>query len=150
MTARPVARIRPLVIGVLTAGLLSTAFACGTSVMSLEVGQCVDDSAQDEETVSALPVVDCAQPHNGEVYAVPTLADGEFPGDTAIEVQAQDLCAGKAFEDYVGKPFEDSETYFSTIVPSAESWADGHRDIVCLLQNEAGTRTTGSLRGSDR
>jgi hypothetical protein len=150
MTARPVPRIRPLVVGVLTAGLLSTAFACGTSVMSLQVGQCVNDKEQDEETVSTLPVVDCAQPHTGEVYALPVLADGEFPGDAAVGEKADELCSGKEFEDYVGMSYEESVTHISSIVPSAESWDGGHREIVCLLQNEEGTPTTGSLRGSNR
>lgn len=141
---------RRLAAGLLTAAAVAAVSACGqTSVLNLEVGQCI--SAQtDEDEVSSVPVVDCAEPHSGEIYALPQVPDGEFPGDAALQQSAQDLCAGQDFTTYVGVPYEESEVYFSYLVPSADTWDDGDREIVCLLTNQEGTDTTGSLRGANR
>ena len=44
-----------------------TAAACGQSVFALEVGQCFNDPSSTEE-VSSVSTVDCAEPHNNEVF----------------------------------------------------------------------------------
>lgn len=51
----------------LAAGALFSVAACGgTSVLSLEVGQCITETAT-EDQVSSVPVVECTEPHNGEI-----------------------------------------------------------------------------------
>ena len=116
-----------------------------TSVFQLEIGQCISSETGGEE-VASVPIVDCGQPHEAEIYALPNLPDGEFPGDEAMTETAQDECAGQAFTDYVGVPFEDSEFEISFLQPSAETWADGDREIACLITSTE----PGSVRGSNR
>ncbi len=134
--------------GPLVALLLLALAACGTSVLDLEIGECVTgDTAAG--LLTQVPVVDCAEPHRGEVFALPTLPDGGFPGDEAIAAQARRLC-DEAFEPYVGLGYRDSQIFYSTLAPSARTWAGGDREIVCLLVDEFGADLRGSLRGSAR
>lgn len=150
MISRLPVRTRRLAAGVLLAGAVAAVSACGgTSVLSLEVGQCVTDQASGDE-VSSVPVVDCAEPHYGEIYALPQVPDGPFPGDEALQQTAQELCAGQDFQTYVGVPYEQSEIFFSTIVPSEDTWEDGDREVVCILTDRERTDITGSLRGANR
>ena len=151
MTARPHSPARRLAAGVLLAAAVAAVSACGgdTSVLSLEVGQCINTETEGE--VSSVPVVDCAETHNGEIYSLPQLPDGDFPGDEAVRQSADQLCAGQDFQTYVGKPYQESEIYYSALTPTDETWDDGDREIVCiLLSDEAGSASTGSLRGVNR
>jgi len=116
-----------------------------TSVFQLEVGQCVN-SETGEDQVSSVPIVECDQPHQAEIYALPQLPDGAFPGDEALTETAQDECGGQAFTDYVGVPYERSEFEITFLQPSAETWADGDREIACLITSTE----PGSVRGSNR
>ncbi len=143
--------LRRIAAAVLTAGALATVSACGgTSVLSLEVGQCITGQTDGEDQVSSVPVVDCAEPHTGEIYSLPQLPDGDFPGDDAVQTSAGELCSGQDFQTYVGKSYEESEIYFSFLVPTEGTWADGDREIVCYLVNQDNSDITGSLRGANR
>lgn len=150
MTARPLSPARRLAAGVLLTAALAAVSACGdTSVLSLEVGQCINTETEGE--ISSVPVVDCAETHNGEVFSLPQLPDGDFPGDDAVRQSADQLCAGQDFQTYVGKPYEESAIYYSALTPTDETWDDGDREIVCfLLADQNGSESTGSLRGANR
>lgn len=144
--------LRRAATALLAAGALALLSACGgTSVLSLEVGQCISDTAQ-EDQISTVPVVDCAEPHAGEIFALPELPDGDFPGEQFVSDQAEQLCAGQAFQDYVGVAYQQSEIYYSALLPSAESWdQQDDREIVCILANQDGSpMSPGSLRGANR
>ena len=151
MTARPLSPARRLAAGVLLTAALAAVSACGgeTSVLNLEVGQCVNTEAEGE--VSSVPVVDCAETHNGEIFSLPQLPDGDFPGDESVRQSANELCAGQDFQTYVGKTYQESAIYFSALTPTTETWGDGDREIVCILTaDETGSQSTGSLRGANR
>ncbi len=121
--------------------------ACGQSVFDIAVGQCIN--LPDGQEVTNVETVDCAQPHQAEAYHTFDVADGEFPGQTAIADQADTNCEA-AFEGYVGVSFQDSELFFQTLTPTQESWAQGDREVVCLLVTGDGTDLTGSQRDSNR
>jgi uncharacterized RDD family membrane protein YckC len=113
------------------------------SVFSLRVGDCFDfDSRAEVRTVHVVP---CADPHVYEAFAMPALADGAYPGDISTDAEAR--CVG-LFEDYVGSGYDQSAWYFTYIHPTPDSWAQGDRDVLCALHNQAGTTVTGSARGS--
>lgn len=152
MTARPHSPARRLAAGVLLTAALAAVSACGdTSVLSLEVGQCTTELAAGEDSVSSLPTVDCSEPHTGEIYSLPQLPDGDFPGEAALQETAGQLCSGQDFQTYVGKPYDESTVYLQFLVPSEDTWEDGDREIVCILTaDEAGSESTGSLRGANR
>lgn len=131
------------------AALLMLALAaCGTSALDLEIGECVT-AGTTVGLVTQVPTVDCAEPHRGEVFALPLLPDGAFPGDEEIAAQARRLC-DQAFEPYVGLDYQDSRIFYSTLAPGARTWADGDREIVCILVDEFGADLRGSLRGAAR
>lgn len=137
---------------VLAAGALALLSACGgTSVLSLEVGQCISDQTPEGEQVSTVPIVDCAEPHVGEIYALPRLPDGGFPGAESVSASAQTLCAGPEFQTFVGVPIDQTTLDVNFLLPSAETWNDkDDREIVCIVVDGDRTPTTGSLRGANR
>lgn len=125
--------------------------ACGSSegdVFSLSVGDCFDDPDSVEQ-ISQVPIVDCDEPHDNEVYALFDLPDGDFPGDDAVQEAAADGCLGSRFESFVGTPYLESELWASALWPTSDSWAAGDREVVCFLY-EPGTTLTGSQRGANR
>jgi hypothetical protein len=144
--------LRRATTAVLAAGALALLSACGgTSVLDLEVGQCITDETPEGEQVTSVPVVECSEPHAGEIYALPQLPDGEFPGEQAVSDQGDQLCSGQAFQDYVGVAYQESEIFYSALLPSTETWAEGDREIVCILANQDGSPLApGSLRGANR
>jgi hypothetical protein len=123
----------------------TSAEAEDTSVFDLEVGQCLNTET-DEGEVSEVPIVDCSQPHQGEIYALPQLPDGAFPGDDAVAQAAEQECAGQAFTDYVGVPYQESEFEVTFLLPNADSWSGGDREIACVVASTE----PGSVRGSNR
>lgn len=122
--------------------------ACGTGPFDPQVGECVTTGAT-AGVVTQLPVVDCAGPHRGEVFALPQLPDGAFPGVEQVAAQARRLC-DEGFKPYVGIGYQDSQIFYSTLTPSARTWADGDREVVCLLVDEFEADLRGSLRGAAR
>lgn len=123
-----------------------------TPLRQLTVGECVDFGAavaSDDGTVggegtSALPQVDCAQEHDGEVYAVSESRLDGFDEDALI-AEADELCYAE-FEGYVGTPYGDSTLYYSIVYPTGSTWNQGDRMLACVLVAE--TRSTGSAAGS--
>ncbi|KTR95311.1 hypothetical protein NS220_06435 [Microbacterium testaceum] len=117
-----------------------------TEFLSLQVGQCLDDVSSGFITSDNL--VDCGLPHTYEVFGGFTVPDGAFPGDDAITASAQEQCDA-AFQSYIGVSYADSTLEYNYIGPSSETWAQGDREISCLVTDPAG-ETTGSLQGSAR
>ena len=113
-------------------------------VFEIAVGDCMTDSTAGE--VSDVPVVPCAEPHTSEVYHTFDVPDGDFPGDFT---QATEEGCLPAFQTFVGMAYEESVLDFTTLEPTAGSWADGDREIVCLIVDPAG-ETTGTLQGANR
>jgi hypothetical protein len=116
-------------------------------VFTIAVGDCLNDGGVDGE-VTTVPTVDCAEPHDSEAYASILMPDGEFPGDSVVEDFAVEECTA-AFDSFVGLAYADSTLSFSYYYPTAESWTNGDREILCLLVDPAG-QVTGSLKGAAR
>ena len=121
--------------------------ACvGSGVFTLEVGTCFDDTG--ESQVSSVPEVDCAEPHDNEVFAVFDYTETDtFPGNEALDAAATDLCIAQ-FQDYVGAAYIDSTLEVFPIIPTGTSWEDGDREVICALYNNDFSKLTGSMRGS--
>jgi hypothetical protein len=123
---------------------------CGgsQSVFSLTVGTCFDD--QDNGPISSVPEVDCAEPHDNEVFAlIDYTATDEFPGTSQINDIGRQLCL-EQFEAFVGIDYQDSALEVFPITPTEGSWADGDREIICALYNLDLSKLTGSMRGAAR
>jgi hypothetical protein len=155
MAGRPAPRSRRShALAALLAVLLA---ACGggdggtdTSVFRIRPGDCFNDPEPGRQ-LDQVDVTPCDQPHDNEVFGVVEhpAADIPFPGHDAIVAHAEQACPAP-FADYVGMAYDQSRFSLFPIVPSAETWTQGDRQIICALyDNEAG-KLTGSVRGSAR
>jgi Septum formation/Protein of unknown function (DUF2510) len=119
------------------------------NVGDLKVGDCLADSLTGGgEAIFTVETVPCSEPHSGEIYAV-VIPRGDYPGDEAMAVQADELCNAE-FESFVGLPYEESVLYFTYLHPSdQESWNAGDREVVCTVYDPAGD-TTGTLADANR
>lgn len=118
-------------------------------VFSIVVGDCLDDAAIVDDVVATVPIVDCAEPHDSEVFASHDVDGVEFPGDAELDEALTAFCQGDAFEEFVGVPWLDSELETSGYYPTESSWANGDRELLCVIRDDSGP-TTGSLEGAGR
>ena len=123
-----------------------------TDVFSLAVGDCLNDLDANGE-VSAVPKVECSEPHDSEVYLSVIMEDGEFPGAEAITTASEEGCLG-AFDSFVGAPYETSLVDYNYYQPTESTWAAGDREILCIVMeydaNGEPVKTVGSLAGTGK
>jgi hypothetical protein len=127
------------------------AAACSGNVVSLSVGECFDDWEGSLEgatqQISEVPLVDCALPHDNEVYSVSLMPAGDYPGDQAVEDWTINRCLD-SFDPYVGMAYADSILDFGGLFPTQDSWAGGDLEVMCFLWHTAYIPMTGSMQGS--
>ena len=141
-------RLRSLVATLLLALIVG---GCGIqSAFDIENGQCFDGGEADSE-VMTVTQRDCAEPHEKEVFAVFDYPNppNDYPGDQAIEDAVFARCVPE-FKSFVGTDWESSELDFFYLVPTAETWGRGDREIVCAVIHPNDEKLTGSMRGSNR
>ncbi|WP_435736898.1 septum formation family protein [Cellulosimicrobium sp. PMB13] len=118
-------------------------------VFSLTVGDCTtdpEDVGTEAAEVTTVPVVPCAEPHDNEVYASTMLPDGDYPGEDAVLESADTHCYD-AFAGFVGTAYEDSVYDYWPMYPTSESWAQGDREVLCLVYHGELEPVTGTLEG---
>ncbi len=144
-------RARPLVaafVGLVLAVVAIVAVGCQGNVFSLKVGECFSGAASGQ--VSDVNKVDCSVAHDSEVFSVVDYPSppSDFPGSAAMEAAASARCPTD-FQAYVGIDAATSSYGIGQLVPTAESWAQGDRQLVCLLHSATtGTTLTGSAKGT--
>ena len=90
---------------------------------AVALGDCIDEpddaaDSEDEVTdVDSVRAVPCDAPHDGEVYSVFDLPDGDYPGEDEIVSTGDERCL-EDFEAFVGVPYDDSKYDFTTLFPS--------------------------------
>lgn len=116
-----------------------------TDVGVLEPGDCLDlPFMHGKDGLDRL--VPCERRHDSEVIHRIELTGDRFPGDRAIDRRAR-ACTGKPFQEYVGIAYRESRLTGHYFYPTRESWRDGDRTIVCLV-NDPTVRLKGSVKGS--
>ncbi|MGV0870094.1 septum formation family protein [Corynebacterium kalidii] len=116
----------------------------------LAVGDCVADMGQLDGT-GEIDVVDCAEPHAGEVYAQADIAGKTlFPGADPLGQEAGEICGGDAFTGYVGLGYDVSSLDVVTMMPSKESWAQDDRTVTCVVTDPNLGQIEGTLAQSWR
>ncbi|WP_382305211.1 septum formation family protein [Herbiconiux sp. UC225_62] len=115
-----------------------------TDVFTLSVGQCLNDT--DGTEVTEVPIVDCADEHDFEVYGEFELAGDEYPGDDAIDEQADAQCLD-LFQPFVGISYDDSVYGYTYFTPTEGSWTDGDDRLVSCLIGMPNEKVTGTLQG---
>ena len=82
--------------------------------------------------------VGCDQPHQVELierFDVDGPPRAPYPSEQQVRDDANNRCT-RAFATYVGTPYEASRLRYTYFYPSAASWADGDRTVICLLIGE--------------
>jgi hypothetical protein len=120
-------------------GVEQTSVGAYDKVKDGGIGTCFNDFGTPK-------VVDCAQPHDGELVGVETLSGDTYPGETAVQNQADDRC-GKLLDSYLSEEAaqEDQGIYYA--YPTASSWLTGDREIICALTGQDNAKLTGSHKG---
>ena len=139
-----------ILAGLLGIALLATACSSGDSVFELQVGDCFDDEYVNGEIpseISDVPLVDCSDLHDNEVYAVFEVNDASYPGQSALDATADEGCFVR-FEPYVGRDYYESSLDFIYMTPTSDSWDEGDREVVCVLYAMDLSKLTGSMRSS--
>ncbi|MDO9398555.1 MAG: septum formation family protein [Herbiconiux sp.] len=116
-----------------------------TDVFTLAVGDCLNDTEGTE--VTEVPIVDCSAEHDFEVYSEFELEGDEFPGDDAIDSEADAQCLA-AFDGFVGIAYDDSQYGYTYFTPTEGSWTDGDDRLVSCLIGDPNGKITGSLAGA--
>jgi hypothetical protein len=108
----------------------------------VSVGDCISESG----------TIDCEEPHLSEVFFVgvhPAGPNDPYPGDAALDDHVVQICVPE-FQRYVGIPVEQSALDFSWYRPSAETWVQGDRQIVCTVANADQSALVGRVRQTAR
>lgn len=114
-------------------------------VVTIMVGDCLNVRGTTGD-VSEVAVIDCHIAHDSEAFKSVMMADGDFPGETAVHAEAVSECTS-AFTSFVGLDYESSSLDFSYYIPTEESWASSDREILCLVVDPNG-KTTGTLEAA--
>lgn len=115
-------------------------------VFNFVVGDCLTGMPEGS-SIDKATGTPCDQPHEFEVYAETYLSNDSETVPTDIETQADEFCL-ENFEPFVGLPYQDSALGFMTLVPTAESWEQGDKELTCLIGADATIST--SLKNSKR
>jgi hypothetical protein len=125
-----------------TAGQAPTSGTVSSS--DLQPGDCVN-GLREYGNRGSLSVVPCAQPHQGEVFAVFDLAPGAFPGQPNVDDEASSGCNDR-FGYY--SSLDPSGEGLLIISPAASGWNHGDRNVTCIATPLDRGLTTGSIRSS--
>jgi Domain of unknown function (DUF4190)/Septum formation len=112
-------------------------------VQQLAPGQCLN-GLQESSAIRDLPVVPCTQPHEGEVFAVFNLPDGDFPGDQQVAKLAEDGCVDRV-ETHAKKAADDPNLEIYFLHPTQTSWRLGDQGVTCVAMSSTG-KVTGSIQ----
>jgi hypothetical protein len=115
-------------------------------VFDVQVGDCLGGETAEGE-ISSVEATPCTEPHAEEIFASVTVADGEYPGQEALDAEAE-KCVSE-FTEFVGMAYEESVLEINYMTPTEDSWALDDREILCTIYDPAG-ETTGTLSGANR
>lgn len=125
------------------AGTVAESGAAG--VQDLRVGDCLRD-LEKVDVVFSVNAVPCAQPHNGEVFAVFDLAAGVFPGEPEVSRLSGEGC-GARLTDYVGGPVDGAGLEVFYLHPVEVTWElERGRSVTCIALTAEDV--TGSVKGT--
>jgi len=110
---------------------------------SVQLGDCLD--LPQDGTFSDLTVVGCNQAHDSEITNVFDMPDGTFSQDDIDTAGNQ--CEAAA-QSYVGPNYQTLGLDWNYFSPTSDSWAQGDREIDCLVYTLSGNPDlTSSVKG---
>jgi hypothetical protein len=114
------------------------------SAFDLKVGHCLN-RLKEGHVRTDLPAVPCAEPHEGEVFAIFDLPAGPYPGDAKVGDDAERGCSDR-FEGYAPSAVNDTALELFLLHPTERSWAQGDHEVSCVATDPTKKRT-GSIKG---
>lgn len=127
------------IVGSVLQGVIGKGNVTATDVA---VGDCLAE-IPDGEKVIRVQTVGCDKPHAGEVFAVITMPDGDFPGEAAV-VAYHERC-GPELSTYSPAAMSDDSVQLYVLYPTADTWANGDRAVTCIATLDP--PRTGSIKG---
>ena len=112
----------------------------------VQVGDCFNDVSSYDEGIMSVPGVPCSDPHDNETFAVFDLSIDSFPEEDAMYDLAYNSCM-QHFERFVGNDYDSSTLEITTMYPSAESWNQNDREVVCAVYDMDENKLVGSAEG---
>ena len=111
-------------------GFIISALDGREPVQGIAVGDCF--IVGEAEEINEVPVVDCAEEHDSELFARVTITSfgGPYPNDDALFEWLFDECLDQ-FPAYVGEPYETSNYWIDMFIPTEASWGEGDRIGLC-------------------
>jgi hypothetical protein len=142
----------PVFAATLIAASLTGCSSGSHSVFEMEVGMCFNaETSSEPVSVGEVPTVACSEPHDAEVFYIFNLADIPAYDEEAVTSQGFDGCVAH-FQEYVGVDYyadEAADLGIYGLYPSATTWADDDREIVCSIASiNEGEKLTGSVKDS--
>ncbi|WP_159623094.1 septum formation family protein [Ruania rhizosphaerae] len=122
-----------------------TASPGAVSEFDLTVGQCLDAYELGDPE---MPLADCADPHQFEVFAQEESAEEDYPGEEEMTTAGDEFCR----ESLLAELPEDLDTtpvVYRTISPSPETWETGDRRLTCIVGVDEGYTMTGSFTSGE-
>lgn len=127
------------IVGVVVIALVAKDNVIATN---LKVGDCIADVPTSSRVVT-LPTADCNQPHGGEVYAVLTMPDGDYPGTSVID-EWQNKCP-EELQTFSPPAMTDDTVGVFVLYPTQETWDQGDRSVQCIATLDP--KRSGSIKG---
>jgi hypothetical protein len=124
---------------------VSSSVPTGVYIEALVVGECFDDTSDEDEVARTACTVD----HDGELYAVVTLPAQTWPGDEKVGDLGEAACDEK-FKPYVGIDVDDSELDPVAWYPERAGWNSGDRNVYCTAYGPFGDPLDQTVKGSKR
>jgi len=131
-----------VIAAIVGVGFLVAAMKDTTIATEMKLGDCITDVPTDSRVLT-LPTIDCAQPHGGEVYAVITMPDGDYPGQAKID-QYQNQCPDK-LAAFSPDAMTDDSVGIYVLYPTPETWERDDRTVTCIATLDP--KRAGSLKG---
>jgi hypothetical protein len=114
--------------------------ATGTSasIDTLAIGACYRLASEDRtaDSIGDVDVVDCATPHDGQVYAKVPLNFADYPGDAALSSAADTGCGAQdtvALDPAVRAVDTISPAWYG---PLEADWADSPHVAACVIESD--------------
>jgi Septum formation len=112
------------------------------AVFSLRAGDCINSSPNG----LSVTILSCATPHEAEVFATFSLTGSSWPGEVAVQQQANNGCANR-IASYLDPQLLTAGLIQQYVYPNQDAWQANVRTVVCEVSSPSGT-LSGSVRNS--
>ena len=99
----------------------------------LEVGDCLVDATTAAGVVKSFDRIDCDKRHDGEVFTIIKLKGDRFPGTKVVSGKGQRGCRARLRRQATAGEFAKRQLGFKFVYPTRQSWAEGDREVTCLV-----------------